>query len=291
VHTLRRVKLLLTRSSRKFADDKAGLLAAAIAYWAIFSVFPLLLLLVGFFGLVLDGSELQGRVIDEVLKALPFSEDKGREEVTKAVEGISGARGGVFGVLGLAVAAWSGSNMFGAIRRSLNSVFGYEEGSSLAKEKLRDLAMVAGLAPFFLSSIMVTALLQLAQTTSEELPLIGGSVRVLGPGWDLLSVCVPMVISFAAFSALFVLAPARRNSLRRAWPGALVAAILFEFAKFGFTIYLESVATHEVVYGSLGVMVAFFLWVYLTSSILLFGAEVVCEYPGSSSTRFDRNQE
>lgn len=276
---VRRFGLLVVLSSQKFSKDNSGLMAAAISYWALFSVLPLLLLLLGLTGIVLQDSGSQSKAVDEVLNLLPFSEERGRQEVTNAIESISSARGGVFGVLGLLFAAWSGSNMFGAIRRSLNVLFGDEGRRPPLHEKLIDLVLVAALAPFFLASIAATALLRSARRASEALPLIGDLTGATSLGWDVISLLVPMVISCTAFAILYWLAPAKRQPLGIIFPGAVVAAILFELSKFGFSIYLENFATHEVVYGSLGAVVAFFVWVYLTSSVLLFGAEVACQYP------------
>ncbi len=73
--------------------------------------------------------------------------------------------------------------------------------------------------------------------------------------------------------------PATTVKLREVWPGALVAALFFEVGKFGFTIYLANFSSYGAVYGSLGAIVAFLFWVYITAVILLFGAEVASEYP------------
>jgi uncharacterized BrkB/YihY/UPF0761 family membrane protein len=73
--------------------------------------------------------------------------------------------------------------------------------------------------------------------------------------------------------------PARRRSLGQIWPGALVAAVVFEAAKFGFSIYLEHFSNYNVVFGSLGAVAAFLFWLYLSGLILLFGAEIASEYP------------
>jgi membrane protein len=69
--------------------------------------------------------------------------------------------------------------------------------------------------------------------------------------------------------------------------GALLAAMLFEVVKVGFTIYLENFSSYDVVFGSLGAVVAFLFWVFLSANILLLGAEIVSETPAVMSGRFD----
>ena len=73
--------------------------------------------------------------------------------------------------------------------------------------------------------------------------------------------------------------PNTRVKLRDVWLGALVAALLFEVTKFGFSIYLETLGQSNAVFGALGGVAIFLFWVFISSNILLFGAEVAAEYP------------
>ena len=92
--------LLLRRSVQEFFDDNCTQMAAAISYYVLFSLFPLLIFLVGILGLVLQNSEAQQDLIDAVLDFIPLSEDEGRDEVSQAVRGVAGGRSGGLGVFG-----------------------------------------------------------------------------------------------------------------------------------------------------------------------------------------------
>ncbi len=92
-----------------------------------------------------------------------------------------------------------------------------------------------------------------------------------------------MLISFVAFFLVYWLVPARRLQSRHIVPGALLAAVLFEVVKVGFNVYLENFGNYDVVFGSLGAVVAFLFWVFLSANTVLLGAELASEIPGVAS--------
>jgi membrane protein len=276
------VRFLLTlgrRSVEEFFDDNCSQMAAAISYYVLFSVFPLLIFLVGVLGLLLQDSQLQRDIIDAVLDFIPLSEDEGRDDVTEAVEGVAGVGSGALGLFGLIGMAWSASNMFGIIRRSINTAYDLDFHRPLVQQKLLDLGMVAGMGAFFLASIAATGFLRVVRQRSEDIPYLGDAAERAGFAWDAASFLVPLALSFIAFTVMYWVVPATKVRPRDVWLGALVAALMFETANFGFSIYLENFSNYGVVYGSLGAVVAFLFWVYLSANILLFGAEVAAEYP------------
>jgi membrane protein len=277
-----RVRFLLTlsrRSLEEFFADNCSQMAAAISYYVLFSLFPLLIFVVGVLGLFLQNSALQEDVIDAVLENIPLSEDQGRNDVTDAVRGVAGVGSGALGVFGLIGMAWSGSNMFGIIRRSINTAYDLEYQRPLVQQKLLDLAMVAGMGAFFLVSIGATGFLRLVRQRSEDIPHLGDAAEQAGFIWDVTSFLIPLALSFLAFAFLYWVVPATKVRMRDVWLGALVAALLFEATKITFSIYLENFGNYDVVFGSLGAVAGFLFWVYLSSNILLLGAEVASEHP------------
>ena len=276
------MRFLLTlgrRSVEEFFADNCTQMAAAISYYVLFSLFPLLIFLVGVLGLLLRDSQLQDDIINGVLDFIPLSEDKGRDQVTEAVRGVAGVGSGALGLFGLIGMAWSGSNMFGIIRRSINTAYDLEYQRPLVQQKLLDLTMVVGMGAFFLVSIGATGFLRVVRQRSEDIPHLGDAAEQAGFLWDATSFLIPLALSFLAFAFLYWVVPATKVRLRDAWLGALVAAFLFEVTKIGFSIYLENFANYGLVYGSLGAVLAFLFWVYLSANILLLGAEVASEYP------------
>jgi membrane protein len=277
---IRFIKTLLQRSAKEYLEDDCGQLAAAISYYALFSLFPLLIFAVAMAGLLIQDSGVKEDIVDEVLKNIPLSEGEGRDSVRKAVEGVGTAGGGALGVVGLVGMLWSGSSLFGALRKALNTVFDDTESKRpFVPQKAIDLGLVLAVTAFFLVSIGATAFLRVVRNSSAELGSLGELAESAGLLWDAASYAIPLVFSFLAFTALYCLVPSRLRSPLEVWPGALFAALVFEVVKLGFSFYLENFTSYDVVMGSLGAVAAFLFWLYVSANIMLFGAEMAAEYP------------
>jgi len=259
-------------------------MAAAISYYALLSLFPLLIFLVSVLGIFLRNSSLQEDLVSQVLDILPLTQDKGANEVTQAVQAVAGVSVPltIVGLLGL---AWSASAMFGAMRTSLSVAWGSGRRRSLLRQKLVDFAMMAGFGAFFLLSIGATALLRASQEASSDLlgPLSGSSFFF----WRAFSFVGPALLSLGAFAALYRYVPSAPVKMSGVWAGAATATVLFELAKNGFSFYLANFSRYDLVYGSLGAVVTFLVGLYLSTSVLLLGAEVAAEYPKVASGEHD----
>ncbi len=136
-------------------------------------------------------------------------------------------------------------------------------------------------------SIAATSTLRLARRASEDVPILGDAAQALGLGWEIAAFLTPVLISFVAFFLVYWLVPARRLRPRDIVPGALLAAVLFEVVKTGFNVYLENFGNYDVVFGSLGAVVAFLFWVFLSANTILLGAELASEVPGVTAGLYD----
>jgi membrane protein len=280
-------RTLLMQSAREFIRDDCGHLAAAISYYAIFSLFPLLIFVVAIAGLLIQDRGIQEDIVDEVLKNIPLNEGEGRNSVTDAVRGVADYSKGGLGFLALAGMAWAGSSLFGALRKALNIAFDDTESKRpFVPQKAIDLSLLLVLLVFFLASVGATAFLRIVRNNSSELGALGDAAADTGLLWDGASYAIPLVFSFIAFTALYSLVPSRLRSPRELWPGALLASLVFEIAKLGFSLYLENFTSYDVVMGSLGGVAAFLFWIYVSALIMLFGAEVAAEYPRVPETGY-----
>jgi membrane protein len=266
-------------AGKRYSEHGCSLLAAGISYYVLFSIFPLLIFSVGVVGLFLEDQHLQADLVNAVMENIPLTETQGRDDVTEAIRSVSTTSSGAIGVIGLITMGWAASAVFGAVRRSLNIASNVEVHRPWVPQKLLDLSMVLFFAPFFLASIAATTTLRAAEARSSEVPVLGALADDLGPFWWLASIILPMIFSFMLFASLYALIPVTRPKLRHVIPGAIIAALLFEFAKLGFSLYLEHFSNYDVVFGSLGAVVAFMFWVYLSAGILLFGAELIAALP------------
>lgn len=267
------------RSLSGFLDDDATQSAAAISYYALFSLFPVAILLVVGFGVIVDEEAARRQVIDFVLENVPLSEDQGRRRLEEVLTSVTTDTGGfgVAGAIGLVVAA---SGVMGAVRKALNRAWDVTDPRPLAQAKAVDVLLVVGLGLLMALSFTLTFLTRLTVSLSQDVEEALGPVASVVPRIVLaLGQLVPALVAFAAFLLLFRVVPAAATRLRDVWPGALLAALGFEAAKTGFSIYLENFANYNAVYASLAAVVAFLVFVFFTANVFLLAAEVAVEWP------------
>ncbi|MCH7576292.1 MAG: YihY/virulence factor BrkB family protein [Chloroflexi bacterium] len=189
------------------------------------------------------------------------------------------------GVIGLVMVAYSASVLFGAVRRSLNFVWGVDAQRPLVQQKLIDLAMLLGLALLLLASVAATAALQtVREMNSGPISSSGGIF------WSLLPFAAPWAVTFLLYLFTFRFVPNARNRFRDVWLGAALAATAFEVLKYGYAIYVANFGHYDVVYGALGGILLFMFFTYLVAYTFLLGAEVAFEYPRVLRGGFDEDE-
>ena len=272
-------RTLLRRSIAEFGEDHCTQLAASISYYVLFSIFPLAILAVAVSGLVLTDASLRQDVIDELFNALPLSEDEGRRDLERAVNGVATGLSAI-GLISIFGLLWSASGMMGALRHALNQAWDTDHRRPFLRAKGIDFLMVAAVGALLSLSIGSTFFLQVARRVSGD---ISDSLGPVGEGatlaFEVVAVLVPLLFTFSTFMLIFKFIPNVHTRFRYIWPGALVAAVLFEIVKNGFAIYLSNFGNYDAVYGSLGAVVAFLFFVFISANIVLFGAEVAAEWP------------
>lgn len=266
---------LITRTMREMSEDDATHMAAGVSYYAIFSVFPLLL---GFISLTsfalsafVDEERIRPGLTEFATSFLPGSEQLVMLNLDAAIE-LRGALG-VFSIVGL---LWSGSAVFGAITRSVNRAWDIRRDRPFYSNKPRQLLMGAAIGPLFLLSVAMATLARSASRL-QDFGLPGHDFFVMNVAQALLQGS-SLLLMLGLFLMIYKYLPNTKTYWRHIWPGALVAAILFEISKNLFIFYLNTFATFENVYGSLAPVVALLLWSYLSSLILILGAELSSEY-------------
>jgi membrane protein len=251
-------------------------LAAAISYYSLLALFPLAILIVAVAGLVIDNDSARTRVIEAILDRVPLSAGAGRsdlEDILATVTASSGATGAI-GLVFLLVAA---SGVMGALRFALNSVWEVEDPRPPLRGKALDVVLVLGAGLVVAVSLTLTFVVRLVSDVSEEeLGAVGGPVAdaVLATGRLL-----PAVLALGVFTAMLRFLPSAPVRWRHALIGGLVAAVGYEGTKTLFALYLENVANLSAVYASLGTVVVFLVFVWLTANLFLFGAELTRRLP------------
>lgn len=262
---------LVRRTWLELGDDHAVDLSASIAYYSILSLFPLAIALVSLFSLVLESEAVERELHQFFHTYLPGSHDI----VTANVEAVSNIRGilGAVSVLGL---VWTSSLLFGAITRAVNRAWDIERDLPFYVEKPRHIIMALSVAPLMLLSIVTTTGLQVLG--SEDIPVLGRLAFLEHNGINALARPLPFLFSVTIFLLIYKFAPHTQTRWRFVWPGAMLAAILFEVGKSAFVFYLEAFGAYEKIYGSLASVIVLLAWVYLSGFILIIGAEFSSEY-------------
>ncbi|MBW3609414.1 MAG: YihY/virulence factor BrkB family protein [Actinobacteria bacterium] len=274
-HGARVGMVLAQRAGGEFFEDGCLQRAAAISYYSLLSLFPLTIVLVSVFGVVVDDDAARQRVIEFVLDNVPLREDGGRADLEDLLQAVTASRGG-FGVFGVAGLLFAASAVMGAIRHALNAAWEVTEGRPLLRAKLIDLLMVFLTGAVIVSSLVMTLAVQFTASLGDRL---GGPGALAHDAILLAGRLVPALLALVVCALVFLIVPARRTRLRDIWPGVLVAVTGFELAKAGFSLYLENAANYGAVYASLGGIVAFLVFIFVTANLFLLGAEAASEWP------------
>jgi len=249
------------------ADD-CGIYAAAIAYYAIFSLIPVSLIILSIFGLVVDRERIVNFVFDQIPLQETASVRGDVDAIVKRAHDISVA-GLSFGLLGL---LWSASGIFSAVRRGLNATGHRQQGRPYWHGKLIDFALIPALGALILLSIGLTAVAQVAFERAGDLGVfsINRSIEV-----RVTTIALPAVVSFAMFSLLYRYVPSARPAWSEALAGAAFATVLFEMAKnlMAYVVSMSAFSRDVAIYAGFSGALIFLFWMFVNASILLLGSE------------------
>lgn len=270
-----------------FAADRAGQMAAAIAYYVLFSLFPLGIVVVACAGLLVDETTVREDVIDAVVGRIGLEGENAREIAELLQSSLSGF--GALGLVGLLGLLWTASGVMTAVRSSVNTAFGVEDRRPFLRGKLMDIGFVFLVAPLLAASLAITFLVQLAGGAARAVEgHLGAGERITEIAIQAASVLGTIAFSTLVIALIYRLTPAHRPRLGEVWVGALAAAILLELAKNALALYFRWFGNYDAVYGSLGAVISFMVFVYVAAAILLLGAEAAAEWPRVRAGRYDR---
>jgi membrane protein len=255
---------LVVRTVQELGADDASHMAAGIAYYAVLSLFPLLLGLIAIFGLVLPSETVQQDLFEFFERNLPGAVDVLEENIEQVIR----LRGAI-GAVSLVLLFWSASAMFGAIGRSINRVWDVHKDRPFYIRKVRDLGMALGTGILFLLSVGATAIFSILRATELSV----GGIAV-----DVAARLLAFLFSLGIFLVLYKIMPNTKTYWRYVWPRAVLAAVLFEIAKTLFVFYLDHFASYDMVYGSVASVIILLFWIYISAFILILGGEFSAEY-------------
>lgn len=271
---LKAVFELFRESAAEFGEDKATRLAAALSYFTIFSIAPLLIVVIAIAGAALGQEAVQGRLEDQLAGMVG---QEAAEEINTMVENVrkpsESIPAAIIGVITLFAGA---AGVFGQLQDALNTVWGVTTSPSagfvaMIRQRFLSFAMVLVVGFLLLVSLVINAVLAGLQDF-----MVG-----MMPGTDVLMQIVNMVISFGVTTLLFAMIykflPDVEIQWRDVWIGAAFTALMFTLGKFLIGQYLGRTGVASA-YGAAGSLVVILLWIFYSSQILLFGAEFTQVY-------------
>jgi len=257
---------VIYRTVERLGDIDATHRAAGVAYYAFLSIFPLVLGLIAIFGYFLPSVDLQANLLKFVGDNIPGAVNIIEENIPTIIE-----LRGVMSVLGIVIFLWGASSMFSAISLAINRAWDINQYTRhFFIRKASELGMVFGIGILFLLSVGTSAIISLVP-------------QAFGLPQDLLIIkvgnwLVPFLLIFTVFLLLNKLIPNTKTYWRDIWPGALLAAVLFEVARALFILYINNYANYQLIYGSIASIIVLLVWIYYSAFIMILGAEFAFQY-------------
>jgi YihY family inner membrane protein len=254
---------IIMRTSQRMKEERVAEAAASMAYYGFFSLFPLLLVLVVVVSTVLENTLSQEQVLEVLLQAFPFGSDFIAENIQQVLK----ARSSV-GLIGLFSLAWSALGAFTVLMRNINRAWPNTKARNIFKMRLMAFVMLAvmigGLITMFVVNTVMSFLPQDINEVAEKASSSPAFPYLLIEG-----------LLFATLLVLYYWLPRTRVRWSEAAWGALVGSIGISVVTAGFTWFLQSgLSNYNLVYGSLGAIVALLFWIYLMSLIIFAGAHL-----------------
>jgi membrane protein len=262
-----RIYLLLKESLKEFNAENGTLFAASIAFNTLFSLCPMLFLVVYIAGRLSQWPNLQNQIARGIEYILPLS----RDLITSIVKNVGAAQDAI-GALALIGLVWGSISVFNSVRVSLHATYGIRNPSSVLKAQLVNVGMMFGVGILILISVMGSTIL--GNLNQADLDLAGLGLLRRSLVTRIITNILVTLIAFVIFLLLYKLIKIPRPKWKDIWVTSLAAAILFEITKVVFVWYIRIFTPYNLVYGSIGTLIAFLMWIYLSALIFLFMAKI-----------------
>ncbi len=267
---------LFRDTTTEWIEDKAPQLGAALAYYTVFSLAPLVLVLLAVVGVLFrkDPSGAWSQLTEHMSYFLDRSAVDVMQQIASAAS--KPAKSTSASVLGIVIAIFGASGMFGQLQNALNTIWGIKakpsaDPWSFLRARFLSFAMVAGVCFMLLVSLTIEATLKgFSHYAQARLP--GGLGIAL-----FVYYLFDFIVVVSVFALIFKTLPDVIVKWRDVWVGAAITAILFLIGKWGLGLYLASGKAASA-YGAASSLITLLLWIYYSSQILLFGAEFTQVY-------------
>ncbi len=283
---LRKIGRLLQETFKQWQQDKASRLAAALAYYTVFSISPLLVIAIAIAGAFFGQYEAKQQVIDQ-LDALLGPE--AMKPILSALNNITQPRvRGLASLISIGVLFIGASGIFAQLQDALNTVWKVElhpeQGIwAFIRKRVSSFIMVVAIGFLLILSLIVSAVVStVSRYRTDFLP---GSAIL----WENLDFIVSLGLMTFLFGLMFKYVPDAKITWKDVWVGSVITAILFLFGKFLLGLYLAGGSLGSA-YGAAGSLIVFLAWVYYSAQIILLGAEFTQVYAQMYGSKIRANK-
>ena len=261
----------IKRTVREFQTDNLSDWAAALTYYSVLSIFPALVVLIALIDLA--GRSTIQTLLDNLGQVAPGSVDQILQSAIRSLQQTRGSAG-VLALAGLAAALWSASNYIAAFMRASNAMYDVPEGRPVWKTlPIRIAVTVIVMVMLAVVAVAVVATGGLADRVGRLLGL--GSAVVTA--WDLVKWPVLLLLVSFMFALLYWASPNAKQGFRWVTPGGILAVVVWVIASVAFAIYVANFGSYNKTYGSLASVIIFLVWLWLSNTAILLGAELNAE--------------
>jgi membrane protein len=258
-----------TRVSRRaiggFMAHDALQFAGSMAYFAVLSIFQLVVLAIVVGSFIVGEGAARDVVLDQVEAGTPLD----RETAAEIIEAVIASRGAIT-IISFAFLLWSALGVFRALSTGVGRAFEAAEPRAFWMDKLLGLFLMAITGVLVLTSLAVGLIAGVLQGIAAGTV---GDERIADPLIGLIGFAVPLLLIFVAFWVIYRVVPNRPVRFAEVWPGALVATVLWTLLRLGFTWYATSLANYESAFGPISTAITLLVFLYFASVIVLVGAE------------------
>jgi membrane protein len=262
----------LKRTLKEFSEDNVTDWAAALTYYGVLSIFPGLLVLISVLGLL--GPKTTQAVQDTVGQVAPGGIGELLNTVITQVKG-SGSTAGFAAIFGLVLAFWSASGYIAAFMRASNAIYDVPEGRPIWKTLPIRVGVTAVIGIMMIAAAIIVVFTgDLARAAGDVIGLGSTAVTV----WNIAKWPVLIILVALMFAILYWASPnAKHGGFRWVSPGGLFAVFLWIVASAAFAFYLANFADYNKTYGTLGGVIVFLVWLWISNIAILLGAEMDAE--------------
>lgn len=254
------------RALAGFALHDGPSVASSMAYFAILSLFQVIVLGVIVFSLLMGEGEARRVVIGRLESALPLEAGT----VTSVVESIIESRGGVT-IVSVPLLAWGAIGFFGALSTGVGRAFATSTRRPFWQDKLIALFLLGGSGLLTLIAVSIGLAESIAARLADRIPGGGRGGELLV---DLVGFALPIVLVLIALLVIYRVVPNRPVTLRQVLPGAIIATLLFTALRASFTWYATDVARYESFFGPISTVISLLVFLHFASMVVLLGAEI-----------------